>query len=328
MRPRLVALVLVILTVWTSLPAFAQPRDFIAVIKTRDAPPYDIALKSLRRVLKEKGFDPVIEDFLLSEENQPAISRFDPGYYTGKDERLNEVKKRNPQLVVTLGSAATEKVAKVIKDSPVLFCMALNPLASGFIRSMASSGNNLTGASLDIPAQVQFEAIRTILPAVKKIGVIYNPQETDSVVQQARKVAKDMGLELVTVPIPSSDKVPDALRALDKSVDALWSVADSTTFTPASMEFIFLHTLRNKLPFMGLSPAFVKAGALLALAVDYQEVGNQCGTLATRILAGDNPSSMPITTPQRAILHVNLKTAETLGIKIPPDRLKGAVVLR
>jgi putative tryptophan/tyrosine transport system substrate-binding protein len=308
--------------------AFAQPREFVAVIKIRDAEPYEIALRNLRRALKEKGLDAPIEEFRLPEVPQPAQSRFDPGYFSGREGALAEIRRRNPQLIVTLGSAATERVAKAIKDTPVLFCMALNPLASGFIRSMNSSGNNLAGASLDVPAQLQFEALRSIVPQVKKIAVIYNPHETESVVQQARKVAREMGLELAAVPIASADKVPDALRALDKNVDALWSVADGTTFSSASMEFIFLHTLRNKLPFMGLSPAFVKAGALFALAVDYQEVGAQCGALAARILAGESPSSLPVTTPQKTILHVNLKTAETLGLKIPPDRLKGAVVLR
>lgn len=308
--------------------AFAQLREFIAVIKTRDAEPYETALKSLRRTLKERGVETVLEEHLLPEDSQPPLSRFEPGYFSGRDERLAEIRKRSPQLIVTLGSAATERVAKAIKDTPVLFCMALNPLASGFIRSMNSSGNNLAGSSLDIPPQVQFEAMRSIVPQAKKIGVIYNPQETESVVQQARKAARDMGLELVAAPVASADKVPDALRALDKSVDILWSVADGTTFSSASMEFLFLHTLRSKLPFMGLSPAFVKAGALLALAVDYQEVGAQCGALAARILAGESPSSLPVTTPQKVILYVNLKTAETLGLKIPSDRLKGAVLLR
>ncbi|MGH7854509.1 MAG: ABC transporter substrate-binding protein [Candidatus Binatia bacterium] len=293
---------------------YSHARELIAVIKAREAEPYEVALKSLRRTLKEKSIDVRIEEFLLGDD--------------GKDDRLAELRKKNPQLVVTLGSAATERVAKVIKDTPVLFCMALNPMASGFIRSMSASGNNLTGASLDIPPQVQFEAIRSVVPNAKRIGVIYNPQETDTVVQQAKRVARDMGLELFAVPIASGDKVPDALRTMDKNVDALWSVADSTTFTPASAEFIFLHTLRNKLPFMGLSPAFVKAGALLALAIDYQEVGAQCGGLATKLLSGENPSSLPITTPQKVVLHVNMKTAETIGLKIPPERLKGAVVLK
>ncbi len=308
--------------------AYAQPRDLIAVIKTRDAEPYEIALKSLRRTLQEKGLDSRVEEFLLPEDPQPALSRFDPGYFSGNDRHLAEISKKNPRLSVTLGSAATERAAKVIKDIPVLFCMVLNPQASGLIRSMSGSGSNLTGAALDIAPQIQFEAIRSLLPNVKKIGVIYNPQETETVVQQGRKAAREMGLDLIAVPIASGDKVPDALRSLEKKVDALWSVADSTTFTPASMEFIFLHTLRNKLPFMGLSPAFVKAGALLALAVDYREVGAQCGALASRILSGENPASLPVSTPQKAVLYLNLKTAEILGLKIPAERLKGAVALR
>lgn len=294
----------------------SQARELIAVIKAREAEPYEVALKSLRRVLKEKGVDARIEEYFVGDEG------------VGKEDRLAEIRRRNPNLIVTLGSAATERVAKIVKDTPVLFCMALNPMASGFIRSMSGSGNNLAGASLDVAPQVQFEAIRSLVPNLKKIGVVYNPQQTESVIQQARRSAREMGLELVAVPISSGDKVPEALRALDKSVDALWSVADSTTFTSASMEFIFLHTLRNKIPFMGLSPAFVKAGALMALAIDYQDVGAQCGGLATRILAGENPGSLPITTPQKVVMHVNLKTAETIDLKIPAERLRGAVVVK
>jgi putative ABC transport system substrate-binding protein len=312
-----IAIVLVIVIAAASLPlAHAAARDVIAVIKTREAEPYELALKSLRRTLRDRGIDSQFEEILLPEDGQ------------GKDERLLEIRRKNFKLVVALGSGATERVSRVIKDAPVLFCMALNPLASGFVRSMSASGNNLAGASLDIPPQVQFDAIRSLIPSAKKIAVIYNPQETEAIIQQARRSARDMGLELVGVPITSSDKVPDALRALDKTVDALWSVADGTTFTPASMEFLFLHTLRNKLPFMGLSPAFVKAGALLAFAIDYHEVGAQCGGLAAKLIAGENPASLPITTPQKLTLHVNLKTAETLGLKIPPERLKGAVVVR
>jgi putative ABC transport system substrate-binding protein len=310
----IVAILFVALVALLPSITYSQAREFIAVIKTREAEPYEVALRSLRRTLKEKGVHAPVEEFLLGED--------------GKDERLAELRKKNPQLVVTLGSAATERVARVIKDAPVLFCMALNPMASGLVRSMAASGNNLTGASLDIPPHVQFDALRALVPNVKRIGVIYNPQETETVVQQGRKAAKDLGLELHAVPISSGEKVPEALRALDKNVDALWAVADSTAFTPASAEFIFLHTLRNKLPFMGLSPAFVKAGALLALAIDYQDVGAQCGGLATKLLSGENPSSLPVTTPQKVVLHVNLKTAETIGLKIPSERLKGAVVLK
>lgn len=297
-----------------SNPPIVFARDSVIVVKSREAEPYEIALKSLRRTLKT--YDASIEEYLLPEESQ------------ARDDRLADLRKKHPRLIVTLGSTATSQVARVFKETPVVFCMALNPLASGFIRSMSSSGNNLTGASLDIPLQVQFEALRSIVPHARKVGVIYNPQETESVVQQARKTAKEMGLELVSVPINSEEKVPEALRSLDKNIDALWSVADSTTFSSGSVEFILLYTLRNKIPFMGLSPAFVKAGALMALAADYQEVGTQCGGLAVKVLSGDHPSSLAITTPQKPTLHVNLKTAENIGLKIPSDRLRGAVVIK
>lgn len=311
-----VCLFLIGLIVSLTAAAYANGRDLVVIVKSREAEPYDLAVRSMRRILRDKGIDAQIQEYLVPEDSQ------------GKEDRISDLRKKNPQLLVTLGSAATEKVSKTIKDAPVLFCMVLNPLASGFIRSMNTSGNNLTGASLDIPTHIQFDALRSIVPNLKRIGVIYNPQETEKVVEQARKVAREMGLELFAVPIASEDKVPEALRAMERGVDALWSVADSTTFTSASMEPIFLYTLRNKLPFMGLSPAFVKAGALLALAIDYQEVGAQCGGLAAKLLAGESPSSLPITTPQKTVLHINLKTAETIGLKIPPERLKGAVVLR
>jgi putative tryptophan/tyrosine transport system substrate-binding protein len=290
-------------------------KDLIVVLKSHKAEPYELAFESLRKTLREKGQDPIFEEFLLPEE--------------GQGERLSEIGKKNPRLFVALGSAATSQIAKVVKKTPVVFCMVLNPVASGFVRSMTSSGNNLTGASLDIPLHLQFEALRSIVPYAKKVGVIYNPQDTESVVEQARKTAREMGLDLVAISIAKEDKVPDALDRLDRSIDFLWSVADSTTFSSKeSIKYILEYTVRNGIPFMGLSPAFVEAGALMALAVDYQQVGVQCGGLATRILMGDNPSLLPVTTPQRVTLHVNLNTAGTIGLKIPADRLKGAVVVK
>lgn len=293
--------------------AFAD--DLIVVLKSRRAEPYELALRGLRRILKEKGQNATFEEFLLKDVEQP--------------ERLSEIGGKEPQLFVALGSAATSQIAQVVKSTPVVFCMVLNPVASGFVRSMTSSGNNLTGASLDIPLRLQFEALRSIVPHAKKMGVIYNPEETGSVVQQARKTAREMGLDLVAISIATADKVPDALSRLDRSIDALWSVADSTTFSSKeSIKYILEHTVRNKIPFVGLSPAFVEAGALMALAADYQEIGAQCGGLASRVLKGDNPSSLPITTPQKVTLHVNLNTAKSIGLKIPAERLKGATVVR
>jgi putative ABC transport system substrate-binding protein len=122
--------------------------------------------------------------------------------------------------------------------------------------------------------------------------------------------------------------VPRALEALGRQVDALWAVADGTVFFGGATEHILRYTLTNGMPFMGLSPAFVQAGALMALAVDYGDVGDQCGALAGQVLAGRSPATLAVTVPERVTLHLNLKTAELIGLKIPSRVLKGAVLVR
>jgi len=304
-----------VLLLLSSTPVTAA-NDLIVVLKSREIEPYEIALKSFSETLRGKGYNPEVREYLL-----PADNR-------GKNDVLADIRKQEPRLILSLGSAATSQVSRAVQDTPVVFCMVLNPVASGFVHSMNAPGTNLTGGSLDIPARVQFDALRSIAPFVKKVGVIYNPRETGSVVQHAAEAAREMGLELVAVPITSEERVPEALKSLEKKVDALWSVADSTAFSSGSVEFILLHTLRNKIPFVGLSPGFVKAGALMALAADYEAVGLQCGEQAVKILMTHPPSSLPVTTPRNPTLYVNLKTAETIGLEIPPDRLKGAVVIK
>ena len=78
------------------------------------------------------------------------------------------------------------------------------------------------------------------------------------------------------------------------NIDILWAVSDRTVFNPQARQYILLNTLRNKVPFMGLSASYVKAGALFALSLDYEDIGYQTGELASRIIAGEQTSSISI----------------------------------
>ena len=118
-----------------------------------------------------------------------------------------------------------------------------------------------------------------------------------------------MGLELVMLPVGSEKDLLAVTSDLSSRMDVLWSVADSTVFSPSGLRQVLLATLRGRVPFVGLSPSFVKAGALLALSVDYQDVGRQSGEQALRILAGEEPSQIPVTTPRSLSLSLNLNTA-------------------
>ena len=281
--------------------------DFkIAVIKSRDSTLYNAALAGFRKALKDKG---VVNTsmFVHNMENDSAKGR----------EIVSQIKTAKPDLILTLGTMATMMASKNIKDLPIVFSAVLNPVDSGLVKSMKSSGKNLTGASLDIPINTQFEWLKKVVPNAKKIGVLYNPDETKVVVDEASNIAENMKLKLIAMPVYSEKNVPKATKDLVRKVDVMWAVADSTVFSPQSTKFILLHILRTRTPFMGLSRAFVKAGALLALSCNYEDIGRQSGEVAMRILAGENPSQIPITVPQRIFLSLNLKVAEQIGIKIP-----------
>lgn len=301
-------LVIVALSVFS----FASDKPTIVAIKSQDNDPYNLALRGFRKALEERGIEVSITQFDIQagiEEGQKIILF---------------VKENKPDLILTIGSIATEIISRGIQDIPIVFAMLLNPVASGLVRTMESSGFNLTGASMDISIETQFEWIKKAVPGVRRIGVLYNPKETKPVIDEALKVAQQIGIELEIEEIHSEVDLPKSLEQLCRKIDVLWSVADSTVFSPQSSRFIILYTLQNQIPFIGLSPSYVKAGALLALSWDYEDIGKQSGEIAVKVLTGENPIDLPITRPRRVSLFINYRTAEQIGIKIPPDVLKKA----
>ena len=278
----------------------------IAVVKTQDIEAYNLALDGFKEALSGKGVEFWMAGDMGGAKRLPYSV-------------IDSIKAKSPTLILALGSAATTAVQKEFPDVPVVFCMVLNPVASGFIKSTRSSGNNLTGASLDIPVETQFRELLSVLPRVKRIGVVYNLEENREIINEASLIAKGMGLELVTAVVSSEKAVPDAIDNLLTKVDAIWSVSDNIVFTSQSIQYILLATLRNQMPFMGISPSYVKAGALMALSCDYKDVGRQAGEVASRVIAGEQPSNIPVTAPRRVYLSLNSIVAEQIGIKIPSD---------
>jgi len=228
----------------------------------------------------------------------------------------------NPDMVLAIGTTAALAAKKEIKDVPIVFCLVLNPVSSGLVESMESPDGNITGASLDIPLITQYKYAKLLIPDLKNIGVIYNPEETGKLVQNAAEVAKQDDLLLTARAIYSEREVSEALWDLVNKIDALWSVADGTVFGPQSTQYILLNTLRTGTPFIGLSPSFVKAGALMALSCDYYDIGKQAAGIANRILNGESPEDIPISVPRKVSFHINLKTADHIGLQVSQDVIK------
>lgn len=223
-----------------------------------------------------------------------------------------------PRLILTVGSAATSFAQDNFSENPIVFSAVKYPVLSGFINSMSQPGRNTTGASLNIPVDVQFRYFKKIIPDLKKIGVLYT-SNTESLIPQARIVAERAGLSLVALQINNFKELPDALDSLSKTVDGLWTVADPNLFDPRSTKFILLNTIRKSMPLMGFSRHVVESGALFALDFDYKAIGFQAGGIANKIIAGKEAGSIPVTMADVIWFHYNAKTAEHIRVTIPEE---------
>ena len=298
---------ILILFLFNSL-AFAEPVN-IVVFKGQDIKAYNQAVKGFKEALQEalpdESFDFWEVKDLISDKN---LSLDD----------IEAIKNRNPKMIFVLGSVATTIAKEAFLDIPIVFSMVLNPVASGIVVDMKSSGCNLTGASLDIPIQKQFQEIKAIFPKVKRIGVIYSFKENQELIKEAQGIASGMGFELLTEGINQGQEASAAFSKLIGKIDLLWSISDRTVFTSQFIRHSILNTLREKIPFMGLSPGYVKAGALFALSSDYEDVGRQAAETAVWIISGQRqPSDIPITTPRKIVISINLVAAEQIGMEIP-----------
>ncbi len=183
---------------------------------------------------------------------------------------------------------------------------------------------NIPGVVLEIKAEEELAKLKSIVPKLKKVGVIYNPKQNETFIKNAKIVAKKLGISLVTQAVTSPREIPKMGR-FESKLDALWMITDNIVCKSVIVRRLMLSCLRAKIPVMGISKNFVKlSGALLAYTADYEDNGKQAGELAVKILNGADPSTLGILTPQKANLYLNSNVAARLGIKLSKKKIKEA----
>jgi putative tryptophan/tyrosine transport system substrate-binding protein len=327
---RLAALMLALLPALLMLPAQAQQ----AGAGTPDKP-WRISLIVYRGCEEAcQGF----QDFLKSRNVNAVVKIYDaktdptsiPGFVTA-------IKAERPDLVVTWGSTTAVSVfgkydavdpAKNITDIPGIFMIVSTPVDSKLIPDTNSSGRNITGTLYLVPESVQLEAASTYL-SFKKIGVIYSPNEQNSVINVQRLAAEAVkrGVSVEQLPLPlGADGAPDAsaIPALmkqlaDAGVDMIYQGAD--TFLNLHRKELTAAAVENHLPVFAAGEAPVRTGqALMGVVNQYYVVGQLTALKAEQVLEGAAPASIPIEAPKHFSFLINLATAKELG-DYPPMKL-------
>lgn len=252
------------------------------------------------------------------------------GDLTKLDEYAKELVGLKPDLIFVNTSPATAVIKKATEgtDIPVVFSMVADPLRAGFIKSIESSGNNLTGtgcAYITI-APKRLEILKQIDSTIKKVLIFYRPEDlsggpaTESILEKAPEI----GVEVAAVPIQKKEDIRDYLAKLKPGeIDAIMDPADSMT-TAGLTEWGISKAAELKVPLMMLSKGECEKGALACFGVDYIDLGKQSSLMANQILIGIKPTNIPTETPRKFLLIINLKTATAIDLEIPEEVLHKA----
>ena len=276
---------------------FASTQAKIAVIFSSDIDPYQQSFKGFKAFFAEESTNPLVSEYYL--ERQP------PGLI------IRQILTETPNLVLAIGPQATMLADKEINKIPLIFSMILS------YREFNNS--NFTGVYLDVPARIKLEYIKKILPDTERIGVIYS-STSDPVFNKILIECNEMKYKLISRKVNSGKEFKDAFKDISEVIDSFLMIPDTRVYFSQSVKYLLLEGIRKKLPVIGLSSSYTKAGAFASLESDYYESGKKAGTIALRIINGTKPISIepiePIE-PDHIKLSINLLVAERLGILIP-----------
>jgi putative tryptophan/tyrosine transport system substrate-binding protein len=259
------------------------------------------------------AYEQAIEGFKAAGPSGTIYAEYDMQGDLEQGKKLaKKIRASEASLVVAVGLKAALAAKLEIVDVPIVYMMILDPSRHNL------TAPNMTGTLLEIPADRQFKILRTFLPNLRRLGILSNSRNAPRMKDLTAQAAAN-SFQLQDFPVESEKDVPQQLRSLLGSTEALWLVPDSTVLTNESIGFILETSLAKRVPVIGFSSEFTRLGALLSLSVSYGEVGRETGVLAKRILDGDRKLPAKPIPIDRLKITVNLKTARFLGIEFPKE---------
>jgi len=296
--------VLFFLIIWSS-PVFAAQ--------------YTIAMITWRgETIAEKGF----MDELSESPYDIALTQYNADQDTHQLQKIiTQIQNTRVDIIYVFGTTATKAVLLRIKDTPVVFNIVTRPVGSGIIASWESSKNNATGASNKVSTVNQLKTLKKVID-YKRLGIIYNPKEQNSIIQRnnVKRLENELNFSLKEYRIEKEEDIPIILSRLKEQLDAVFLPSDSM------IKFLGKKIMQkvngDKIPSLSSVGSMVSDDdVLLGFVPKYYELGRLAAKKAILILNGRHPSDIPSSMLDYYHISVNMKTARTINIQIPMSLL-------
>ena len=258
-----------------------------------------------------------------------VIERKDAG---GRFDRLPalaaDLVRSKPDLIIAFAPPAARAVKDATAEIPIVILFVADPVRMGLVPSLARPGGNLTGVATLAGGDFQGKTLgilRELLPQAKRVAAFINPSNEIHQLLFATQVppaAATLGLQLDFIEVRKAEDVPGAIAtAKAGGAEALYIGGDPILNSPTSR-------VSELAAQAGLPPIYVagsrESGGLISYGPDYNALARRGAHYIDRILKGAKPADLPIEQPTKFLLTINLKTAKSLGIEIPPSLLARA----
>jgi putative tryptophan/tyrosine transport system substrate-binding protein len=305
------------------LTAHAQQSALpvVAFINSGTADVQATRLAAFRKGMSEAGY--------VESQNVTVEYHWMNGHYEGLPALLYDMVRRRVAVIATPGSNPAALAAKAATATiPIVFGVAEDPVALGLVASLAHPGGNATGVNFfaaEIDAK-RLGLMHELLPKATHFAVLVNPTNPTSAETTAKalkEAASSFGLELLFGNASTPAEIDTAFAAFAREPVSALFIAPDGFFGSRGAQFAALAT-RDRLPASFVSRETVEAGLLMSYGTNFDDMFRQIGIYTGSILKGTKPADLPVLQPTKFEFILNLKTARSLGVDIPPTLLARA----
>src|SRR5215510_8409297 len=297
----------------------AQQAKVYRVGVIQPAAPFSAIVEGLRDGLKELGYEDGKQVRLEIRDTKGDLNAVKEAAQTFERDKVN--------LIYVVATSAAVAVKESTSDTPIVFAVAGDPTSNGLIQSFAKPGGRLTGVyylTVDLTPK-RLEVLKEILPKLRRVLAFYNPKNPISIeaTKLGRDAAQQMNIQFIERQVTSVDELRSVLQKLKPGeTDAYFYVSDAMIMDNA--QTIIHTTLEKKLPTMFQEQSLVAAGGLASYGQNFREVGRMSAKYVQKVLAGTRPQDLRVETADKFEMAINLKTANQIGLTIPPTVLARA----
>jgi putative ABC transport system substrate-binding protein len=246
-------------------------------------------------------------------------------YADGKPELLpmlaGQLVQSNVDVIITQAAQSVEAAMKATSTMPIVMASVGDAVGGGYVASLARPGGNVTGQTLIATGQStkRLQLLKEVSPGINRVAVLWNRNASGHRLQfgEMEAAAPRLGIDLLSLPITATSEVEASLQAVSNGKAQAIVMMEDPMIQAARVRIVEF-AMRERMPSIGEFRPIVAAGGLMSYGGDQIQMWRSAAAYVDKILKGAKPGDLPVQQPTKFTLSINLKTANALGLTVPP----------